>query len=401
MKNERRRDNQQWLLDWLVKETGRVQNFANDERTVPSEVKSYRMIPRALYKKARHFEEIARAAEEAGHADTAREVYWKASEAYMEAQHSIFEDDNQEKIFLHRKHMECFDKVVEYADLPVEMVEIPWEGVTIQARFHPLKDRRKAPTVLFVPGMDMTKEAFPNPLANPFARRGMNVLSIDGPGQGISNIRKIRVGHDNYVRAAVAAIDYLVQRPEVDVDRIVVAGSSFGTHWGTRTAALDARVKALATNHAVYGPKLPIFEEASPRFKQIFMYMAGIHDEDEFDAMVAKMDTLGYGSKVHCPTLMITGEYDPLCHLESALDLFEELAGPKEMWVFEDEFHRVTAREGIAGVLIYPFMADWLNDALNGKAPSQPEKIVLVPQKRGKGPYSAPAESLCLPGRLD
>ena len=44
--HERRRDNQQWMLDWMVKTTGRVQNFAYDYRTVPREVKSYRMIPR-------------------------------------------------------------------------------------------------------------------------------------------------------------------------------------------------------------------------------------------------------------------------------------------------------------------------------------------------------------------
>ncbi len=47
-----KRDDQQWVLDWLVKTTGRVQNFANDERDLPPEVKSYRMIPRVLYKEA-------------------------------------------------------------------------------------------------------------------------------------------------------------------------------------------------------------------------------------------------------------------------------------------------------------------------------------------------------------
>ena len=38
MRTERRRDNQQWILDWMVKTTGRVQNFANDERELPAEV---------------------------------------------------------------------------------------------------------------------------------------------------------------------------------------------------------------------------------------------------------------------------------------------------------------------------------------------------------------------------
>jgi dipeptidyl aminopeptidase/acylaminoacyl peptidase len=279
------------------------------------------------------------------------------------------------------------------------LIEIPWEGVSIQGRLHLLKDRSRAPTVLFIPGMDMTKEAFPNPLTNPFLRRGMNVLSIDGPGQGISNIRKIRVTDDNYERAASAAIDYLVGRSEVDPDRIVIAGSSFGSHWGPRTAARDKRVRAIATNHGVVGPKRAIFEEASPRFKQMFMYMAGIHDEDEFDRMAEKMTTVGYAAKITCPSLLVIGEYDPLCHLEAAIDFFEELAGPKELWVFENEFHRVSQREGIGQLDIYPFMADWLRDALEGRHDSNLRKIVLVPQQKGAGPYEAPVDSLRLPRR--
>jgi dipeptidyl aminopeptidase/acylaminoacyl peptidase len=400
MRTERRRDNQQWILDWLVKTTGRVQNFANDERQLPPEVKSYRMIPRVLFKEAHHYETIARAAEAAGHVDTARQLFRRASEVYHEAQHSIFEDDNEEKIFLHGKHMECYDKVVERADNPIELVEIPWEGVSIQGRLHLLRDRRRAPAVLFLPGMDMTKETFPNPLSNPFLRRGMHVLSMDGPGQGISNIRKIRVSDDNYERAASAAIDYLTTRPEVDPGNIVIAGISFGSHWGARTAARDRRVRALATGYAVVGPKRAIFEEASPRFKQMFMYMAGVHDEDEFDRMAERMTTSGYAAKIACPTLLVTGEYDPLCHLEDVVHFFGELSCPKELWVLENEFHRVGQREGIGGLEIYPFIADWLRDELDGRHPTDLHKIVLVPQKGGAGPYETPIDTLDLPRRV-
>jgi dipeptidyl aminopeptidase/acylaminoacyl peptidase len=400
MQTERRRDNQQWILDWLIKTTGRVQNFANDERSVPLEVKSYRMIPRVLYKEAHHFETIARAAEAAGHVYTARQLYRRASEVYHEAQHSIFEDDNDEKIFLHRKHVECYDKVVEYVDNPIELIEIPWEGVQIQGRLHLLKDRRRAPAVLFLPGMDMTKEAFPNPLSNPFLPLGMHVLSIDGPGQGTSNIRRIRVSDNNYERAVSSAIDYLVSRPEVDRDKIVIAGISFGSFWGARAAALDKRVKALATTYAVVGPKKAIFEEASPRFKQMFMYMAGIHDEDEFDRIAERMTTVGYADKIKCPTLLTMGEYDPLCHLKDAVEFFDELKCPKELWVFENEFHRISQREGIGRLEIYPFIADWLRDELDGRHPANLNKTVLVPQKSGAGPYEAPTDSLNLPGRV-
>ena len=392
-----KRDDQQWMLDWIVKTSGRVQNLANEERDLPPEVKSYRMIPRVLYKQASHIEGIAKAAEAAGHTDTARQLYRRAQVVYHEAQHSIFEDDNAEKIFLHGKHVECADKVAQYADYPVEKVEIPWEGAQIQGRWHLLRDRRRAPAILFLPGMDMTKEAIPNPLANSFARRGFHVLSIDGPGQGISNLRKIRVTADNYERAASAAIDWLVSRSEVDHDNIVIVGISFGCHWGVRVAAVDKRVRALATTYAVVGPKKAIFGEASPRFKQMFMYMAGQTDEADFDAMAEKMDTAGFAERIKCPTLLTMGEYDPLCHLEAAEDFFKELKCPKELWVLENEFHRISLREGIGGIEIYPYIADWLRDELDGKHPKTLDKTILVKQKSSLGPYEAPIDHLDIP----
>ena len=399
MRPKRRRDSQQWMLDLAVKQTGRVQNFANDERDVPAEVKSYRMIPRAFYRRARHEEAIARAALAAGHRETARTLFWRAAQTYREAQHAIFEEGHPEKRYFHEKLLECFDQVITLAPYAIEKVEIPWEGRSISALLHLRAGREKAPVILLLPGMDMTKEAAPNPFDNVFTARGMHVLVIDGPGQGASNLRKIWITDDNYERAAKAAVDYLVGRPEVDRERIGVCGVSFGSHWGPRLAAMDPRVRALATTHAVYGPKESIFEEASPRFKQMFMYMAGMTDEDAFDEMAARMTTAGYGHRISCPTLMVTGEYDPLSHLEEAVALFDELAGPKELWVFENEFHRVSGKAGIARLEIYPYLADWLRDALGGRFARDHRKIVLVPQRSGAGPYSAAVPSVYVPDR--
>ena len=50
--------------------------------------------------------------------------------------------------------------------------------------------------------MDQTKEAFPKVINNPAIARGMHILSMDGPGQGNSNIQKIRAVGDNYERPA-------------------------------------------------------------------------------------------------------------------------------------------------------------------------------------------------------
>ncbi|GIW08576.1 MAG: hypothetical protein KatS3mg060_3381 [Dehalococcoidia bacterium] len=400
LKSKRRRDSQQWILDWMTKTNGRVQNFAYDWRQLPPEVKSYRMIPRVLERYARHYEEIARAAEAAGHRETAHAHYWKAADTYRDAQHAIFQDDNPEKIYLHGKLLETYGKVIELSDYPIERVEIPWEGVQIQGVFH-MTGERGAPTVIYAPGMDQTKETYPDPVDNAFVRRGLNVLCLDGPGQGTSNLRKIRVTDNNWERAASAAIDWLEQRPEVDPSRIGLCGISFGSFWSMRTAAYDRRVRALATASACFSSKLAIFEEDSPRFKQMFMYMAGYENEESFDEMAEKMTMDGHAKNITCPSLTCIGEYDPLCHLDEAIPIWEQIPGPKEMWILEDDFHSPPKIEGLGGLDVYYYLADWLRDALNGKH-DQPgmSTIRIVPKKSGAGAYSPPARGVFLPERV-
>jgi hypothetical protein len=97
---------------------------------------------------------------------------------------------------------------------------------------------------------------------------------------------------------------------------------------GVRTAAIDKRVRALATTYAVVAPEKAIFSEASPRFKQMFMYMAGLSGEDEFDAMTERMDTTGYAEGSLAPHCSQWENTIP-CHLEAAVDFFDELTCQK------------------------------------------------------------------------
>jgi len=386
--HERRRDDMQWIFDWIVKETGRVQNLAYDERDVPPEVKSYHMIPKHMGKQGIHREAIARQAEKAGHRDTALDSYWRAVNSYAYAQHCVYYDDHPEKLRWYQRLRECYDRVIALSDYPMELVEVPWEGKDLQCVLHLTPSRRNAPTILFIPGMDMTKERFPDSRINPAVSRGMNLMVMDGPGQGMSNMRKIRVTHDNYERAASAVIDYLVTRPEVDPDRIAVCGASMGSFWGIRVAAYDSRIRALATAGSCLGGKTAIFEQASPRFKRVFMYMAGVHEEDQFDREVAAyMTTAGCGTKVTCPTLIVQGEYDPLSPLENAEELFEELQVPKEMWVLEDDFHGLRGIRGFGGSDVYPLMMDWVKDVLEKGLPVGHSRVKWVGLKTGAGPY--------------
>ncbi len=390
MKPVRSRDGQQWILDYVTKTTGMVQNFEDDKFELPKGVKNYKMISKLQGEEAAHKEMVARAAEAAGHRETALDLYIKAAESYRKGQHVIFEDDHPQKLKLYDGLVRCYDRVMALAPYPIERIDIPFEGQQIQILLHLLPDRRKAPCVIYVPGMDQTKEFYPYVQQNDFLQRGMHGCAMDGPGQGISNMRKVRVTADNYERAGKAVVNYLVKRPEIDPDRIGVFGISMGSYWAPRLAAFDPRIKACAAASANFAEKRHIFNESSPRFKQMFMYMAGMTDEDPFDAMAEKMILTGYGHRIHCPTLLVTGEFDPLSPVEGAIAFFEEIAGPKELWVLENEFHRMWAIGGLGGTDLNPFTVDWLRDAFHGKISPNHRKTVYIRQKTGRGPFDGP-----------
>src|SRR3990170_3265947 len=215
------RDNQQWMLDLALNMRGRVQNFEVDGPQVPKRVRNYRMIPKAWREAAEQHEALAKRAHAGGYKATATFHYDNAIEAYRSAQHPIFFDDHPVKIYLMNKMSEMVDRRSEVASYPIERVEVPFdEGKTISCLLYLLPDGRKAPCLLFVPGMDMTKEAFPKAHHNVAIERGFHVISMDGPGQGNSNIQKIRSVGDNYERAGARVIDYLLSRKEIEPSKI-------------------------------------------------------------------------------------------------------------------------------------------------------------------------------------
>jgi len=381
-----RRDEQQWILDLALNLRGRVQNFERDEPETPRRAHNYRMLSKMWREAAEQHEALARRAQAAGFLATATEHYDHAIEAYRMAQHPIFYDDHPVKQRLYAKLVEMVDRRSECAPYPIERVEVPFEGQSIACLLHLLPDRRRAPCVLYVPGMDQTKEAFPRAARNVAIPRGFHVLAMDGPGQGASNLRKIRAVGDAYERAARAVLDWALRRPEIEA--VVVYGISMGSYWALRLASEDHRMRAVASAVACFNPNGTIFTEASPRFKQMFMYMAGLDDEEAFDRMAAQMTVRGRLAQVRCPTLLVTGEFDPLCPLEEAIEAFDELRVPKELWVFENQFHQLWKLPNLGSLDCHEYVLDWLARVLARGLPAEHRRIAYV-RVGGDGPWGA------------
>ena len=384
------RDDQQWMLDLALNMRGRVQNFEGDATELPpgKRARNYRMIPKVWRQEAERHEALAKPAHARGARATATAHYDHAIEAYRMAQHPIFYDDHPVKQYLCGKMAEMVDRRAEVAPYPIERVEVPFDdGKTISCLFHLLPDRRRAPVVIYVPGMDQTKEAFPLATHNVGLDRGFHVLAMDGPGQGSSNLQKIRAVKDNYERAGAAVVSYLEKRPEVDKTKIAAYGSSMGSYWSLRLASYDRRIAAVASAVACFNPNNTIFTQCSPRFKQMFMYMAGYEDEARFDVEVARdMTVRGHLSGIKCPTLLSTGEFDPLCPLEDTIEAYEELTAPKELWVFENQYHQQRRLSNLGGLDNYEYIFDWLGQAFEQGLPAQHRRIAYI-RENGDGPW--------------
>jgi dienelactone hydrolase len=173
--------------------------------------------------------------------------------------------------------MSALAKYAPLHDRPVELVEIPFEdGTTFPGVLALVNDdgRRRA-TIVHTNGYDSTVAEMFVSHALAANARGYNVLLFDGPGQGrnlIHDGRRIRRDWENVVRPV---IDYALKRPEIDADRIVLGGWSFGGWLAPRAAAFDHRLAALWADpgqwdqrDAVLG-RLPLSDEDKAAFPDI------------------------------------------------------------------------------------------------------------------------------------
>jgi hypothetical protein len=381
------RDSEQWAFDRFVKDTGRVFHFQRDNRgPLPPSVRNHAMISKHLGRTARRLELLASEELEAGHLVTALDLYFEASSTYGAAQHPIFAI-NDEKRMLHDASLRTFEKVRELAQYEIVHIDVPWENAAVAGNLHLVPGDEPRPCVFFIPGCDMTKEMYPHPHWNHGLQRGMHVFSFDGPGQGEGNLRDIALTSTNYEQAASKAIGELLERP--DVSDVLIYATSFGSYWGVRLAATDDRVKACAAPWASYCDKYYLMNEESPRYRQLFAHLTRATSEEQLDEIVAGMDNIDDMAKIKCPTLLMSGEFDPRSPINDVYERFDLLTVPAELWVYADQHHMLSLLGNPDAALwfneTHSLTMDWLADrAADRPMPNAGEVIYL--EQTGGGP---------------
>jgi dienelactone hydrolase len=320
---------------------------------------------------ARRREAKAKVHEAAGETVTAGENYFMAAHWWASAQWPILEN-NETNLFYNQRKRECYEAWARLgADHRVEAAWIPFQGKQLPAWLHlpPGYQGGRLPAVVVISGMDGYKERDTPMHGDRWLRRGMAVLTVDGPGQYESAVLGIPVTTPGWLEAGRCIYEWLAKRPEIDPERIGVSGRSFGSFFATLAVAGEPRFKCCSVSGTCHEPGgHSIFQEAPPSFKRRFMYMAGYQDEEAFDAFRPTLTWEGHAAKIRSPYLCVSGEFDALSPLEHTERMMAELSGPKLLMVYEGAPHSVSGAPSTNLGPYFPvFMADWTAARLAGK----------------------------------
>src|SRR5881396_1347803 len=388
----RRWTEQRWLLDNTIRAVGvdwdqpRSVNY-----NAPCGPEANADISPAFESTARRREAKAQAAEEAGELVTARTNYFMAAVHYAASQWP-FDENNEKNVSLNNRKRECYTKYAKLADHRVEAAWIPFQGKALPGWFHLPHGYQggRIPAVWTIPGMDGFKEANVAMYGDRFLTRGIAVLALEGPGQYESAVLGFRVSVQAWVAAGRAVMDWLAARAEIDSARIGIAGSSFGSLFGTIAVANEPRYRALAVSATCLEPGChTIFEEASPTFKKRFMYMSGLTDEARFDEFCRTLTWEGHAEKIRVPYLCLAGEADELSPLEHTERLFKTLQCPRQLVVYQDSRHSVgNVPSTNLGPTPSVLLADWMNARLSGRPFASERWLVETSGRVAKTAYA-------------
>jgi dienelactone hydrolase len=375
---------QRWLIDNIIEANGIDWDQGRstalnvpcgmeatpDFAAIRQQVKKLADFSPAFEAMARKREAKAVSAEEAGYIVTARNNYFIAAIHWGAAQWPI-EETNETNLAYNTRKRECYAAYARLSDHRVEPVWIPFGNKALPAWLHlpPGYSGGRIPTVVAIPGMDSFKEVLVHLYGDPFLQRGVAVLALDGPGQYESPLLGINVSMENWRAAGPAVMEWLVRRPEVDPERVGIAGRSFGSFFGTLMAAGESRFRACAVSATCHEPGFhTLFEEASPTFKMRFMFMSGFSDEDAFDRFVRTLTWEGEAEKIHAPYLCLAGEADELSPLVHTERLLSRLGGPRQLVIYQGSRHSIRGPAASNGPHPQSLIADWMEARLRGEA---------------------------------
>ncbi|MCK9343170.1 MAG: prolyl oligopeptidase family serine peptidase [Massilibacteroides sp.] len=338
-----------------------------------------------------------------GHRVTAMEAYYRAATYYRTAEFFLHGNPADPRIVeTWGKSRNSFRDALSLDVVPYEIVAIPYENTTLPGYFYTVDDAGKPrPLIIVQTGFDGCQEEL-HPYAMEGVRRGYNVLTFEGPGQGeVIRVQHIPFRHD-WENVIGPVVDYAVSRPDVDEDRIALWGISLGGYLAPRGAAYEPRITALIADAGTYDVGLTLLanlqEGGGANMTEVelqewlqtdpvefndalrdamardtgmrwlnengmFVFDAG--SPAQFWAKWMDFSLIGIAEEIRCPTLVCAGAID---HFDpggvQAKALYDHLTCERKLMVFSDDYGAGSHCQLGAFAQSFAAKFDWLDDRM-------------------------------------
>jgi esterase FrsA len=227
-----------------------------------------------------------------------------------------------------------------YFDPPLEVVRIPYEGKEIVGYLRlPANAPRPVPLVLAISGLDSRKETVAETYAAALPE-GIGFFAVDSPGTGQAPRKADETADQIYSRV----LDYLATRPEIDKNRILVHGQSFGAYWAAKLAHTEAKrlvgaVTQSPPTHRTF--QSDFFRDRMYTREYLFdlvpasLFVYGLKSADELIAFLPKMSLQAQGllGKPTAPILVVGGTKDTQVPIDDLELLINSGSQPREAWI--------------------------------------------------------------------
>jgi dipeptidyl aminopeptidase/acylaminoacyl peptidase len=302
-------------------------------------------------------EELGETALEEGRRISAVGAFVAAARCYH-LSYFLSVDDEEEHARGLAKMVECHDRVLAHMEPAVEKISIPFPEADLAGLLSVPVGEGPHPLVIFLPGLDSTKEQRHGGRGS-LLRRRMAVLSLDGPGQGEISA-KLPIRHD-YEVAVSAALDALEERAEIDTSRVGLIGASLGGYYACRAAAFEPRVTAAVANCGPYS-WIDCWDELPAVTRGAFRKYSWSSSDEEAREKAKLLDLSGVADQISQPLVVLHGMLDPLIGVDHAERIADE--APNATLITVDD-----ATHGVSNLSYRyaPWVDDWMAQQLGGQ----------------------------------
>jgi dienelactone hydrolase len=318
----------------------------------------------------------------AGHRVSARNVYLRAAEYYRGAFFFHREDLDAPKLRdAYAASVAAFRSALELFEQPGR----PLTGALSGYLFTP-SGTGPHPTLMHIGGYDGTAEEL-YASAPAALSRGYAFAAIDGPGQGGMLYDQRVPMRPDWENVVPSMFDSLAAEPEVDAERVVLVGRSFGGVLAPRGAAGEHRLAALIVDpgqldmgQAMLNRLGPLADHvhdpaADARFQELLdrpgmdmlflprMTTHGVTSVRAYCEDMLRYTNVATINQVTCPTFVTDNETDVVSTGQGKM-LYDRLVCPKQFRLFTKAEGAEGHCEGMAPTVFWDAAFNWLDTLL-------------------------------------